>query len=93
MSILFFSSPSLSEDTVRQAIDAIGLPTLGIEVKDNAYRYELPEEFNLSKATIDERLDALASQFNFDYALLDPEMTVDRFRLLAMDMDSTLITI
>lgn len=93
MSTLFFSSPQLNDRMVREAIDAIGLPTLGLQVKDRSYRLDLPEEFALSKKTLDERLTPLASQLGFDYAVLDPELTSDRFKLLAMDMDSTLITI
>lgn len=93
MSTLFFSSPTLNDQIVREAMETIGLPTLGVQVKDCTYRCELPEEFPLAKKTLDDRLTPLANSAGFDFALLEPEMTSDRFKLLAMDMDSTLITI
>lgn len=93
MSKLFFSSPTLTTPQVHLALQTLNLPTLGVQVRDHAFAYELPEAFALSTSSLHERLSPIAQTERFDFAVLKPELTKSDFKLLAMDMDSTLITI
>ncbi|MDX1668273.1 MAG: phosphoserine phosphatase SerB [Limnobacter sp.] len=93
MTTLCLSAKPLETETVRKALDYLSLPTLGVEVRDDVFYFDLPPELGLSKTIIDQRLTPLATTEQFDFALLEPEFTAEQFKLLAMDMDSTLITI
>lgn len=93
MSQLFLSSPSLNAQTVRQVLEAMNLPTVGLETEGTTHIHELPETLGLSKVSIENTLGPLASAMSFDFAVIEPEVNASEFKLLAMDMDSTLITI
>jgi len=93
MSQLFFSSPLLTVANVHTALQALELPTHGIEVQQQQARVHIPESHELSKAAITAVLRPLANTHRFDFAILKNEFQANEFKLLAMDMDSTLITI
>ncbi len=93
MSRLFFSSQTLSTAQVHTALDALSLPTLGVEVLNHQACIEIPEAYTLPKAAITDTLRPLARTHQFDFAILEAEFQANEFKLLAMDMDSTLITI
>lgn len=93
MSRLFFSSQSLTTAQVHTALDALSLPTLGVEVIDQQVCIEIPEAYTLPKAAISETLRPLSRTHRFDFAILEAEFQASEYKLLAMDMDSTLITI
>ena len=93
MTQLFFSSPTLTSANVHAALQALGLPTLGIDVQQQQARVQIPEGFVLSKAAITDMLRPLAKSHQFDFAILEKTFQAQEFKLLAMDMDSTLITI
>ncbi|BET26347.1 phosphoserine phosphatase [Limnobacter thiooxidans] len=93
MSQLFFSSPTLTSVNVHVALQALGLPTLGVDVQQQQARVQIPEGFVLSTASITDTLRPLSKNHQFDFAILENSFQVQAFKLLAMDMDSTLITI
>lgn len=93
MSRLVLTSPRLEKHSVLEALEALQLPTLGVEVKHNRYVCELPEAVTLTATLLQEVLKPVAMTHEFDYALLESQVNADQFKLLAMDMDSTLITI
>jgi phosphoserine phosphatase len=93
MSRLFFSSQTLSTTQVHTALDALNLPTLGIEVLNQQVCIEIPEAYTLPKTAITDTLRPLGRVHQFDFAILEAEFQANEFKLLAMDMDSTLITI
>lgn len=93
MSRLFFSSQTLSTAQVHTALDALNLPTLGVETLNQQACIEIPEAYTLPKAAITDTLRPLSRAHQFDFAILEAEFQANEFKLLAMDMDSTLITI
>ena len=93
MSRLFFSSQTLSTAKVHTALDALNLPTLGVETLNQQACIEIPEAYTLPKAAITDTLRPLSRAHQFDFAILEAEFQANEFKLLAMDMDSTLITI
>lgn len=93
MSQLFFSSPTLTNGNVHTALLALGLPSLGIEVQHQQASVQIPEGFGLSKTAITDTLRPLSKTLQFDFAILEKTFQAQEFKLLAMDMDSTLITI
>ena len=93
MSRLFFSSQTLSTAQVHTALDALNLPTLGVETLNQQACIEIPEAYTLPKAAITDTLRPLSRAHQFDFAILEAELQANEFKLLAMDMDSTLITI
>ncbi|WP_370261165.1 phosphoserine phosphatase SerB [Limnobacter sp.] len=93
MSRLFFSSNTLNTAQVHSALDALSLPTLGIEVENQQVCIEIPEAYTLPKAAIADTLKPLSRAHQFDFAILESEFLASEYKLLAMDMDSTLITI
>jgi len=93
MSRLFFSSQTLNTTQVHTALDALNLPTLGVEALNQQACIEIPEAYTLPKAAITDTLRPLARTHQFDFAILEAEFQANEFKLLAMDMDSTLITI
>lgn len=93
MSKLYFSSPTLTNANVHAALHALNLPTLGIDVQQQQASIQIPEGFALSKVAITATLRPLAKSHQFDFAILEKTFQAQQFKLLAMDMDSTLITI
>lgn len=93
MSQLFFSSQSLSTAQLHTALEALNLPTLGTEVIDQQACINIPEAYTLPKAAIIDTLRPLGKAHQFDFAILESELQANEFKLLAMDMDSTLINI
>lgn len=93
MSRLFFSSSTLNTEQVHLALDALNLPTLGIEAANQQVCIDIPEAYTLPKAAITDTLRPLSREHRFDFAILEREFQAHEFKLLAMDMDSTLITI
>ena len=93
MSRLFFSSQTLSTAKIHTALDALNLPTLGVETLNQQACIAIPEAYTLPKAAITDTLRPLSRAHQFDFAILEAEFQANEFKLLAMDMDSTLITI
>lgn len=93
MSRLVLSAPNLDRQGVLEALEALQLPTLGLEVNQGCCVYELPEAATLTASHLQDVLKPIAMTHEFDYALLESQVKADHFKLLAMDMDSTLITI
>ena len=93
MSRLFFSSPTLLTEHVHTALDALNLPNLGVEVTSRQTVIQLPDAMIASKQSMTAILTPLARDNRFDFAILEQEFQANEFKLLAMDMDSTLITI
>ena len=93
MSRLFFSSQTLNTTQVHTALDALNLPTLGVEALNQQACIEIPEAYTLPKTAITDTLRPLGRVHQFDFAILEAEFQANEFKLLAMDMDSTLITI
>ncbi|MFN7506147.1 MAG: phosphoserine phosphatase SerB, partial [Limnobacter sp.] len=93
MSRLFFSSKILNKAQVHTALDALNLPSLGVDVLNQQACIAIPEGYTLTKVAITEALRPLSRVHQFDFAILEAEFQASEFRLLAMDMDSTLITI
>ncbi|HEX4918418.1 MAG TPA: phosphoserine phosphatase SerB [Limnobacter sp.] len=93
MSRLFFSSRALSKAQVHAALVALNLPAIGVEVQNNRAQLDIPESYTLAKSAITELLRPLSRTHQFDFAILESEFQAIEFKLLAMDMDSTLITI
>jgi phosphoserine phosphatase len=93
MSQLFFSSPTLTNANVHVALQALGMPTQGIDVRQQQTSAQIPEGFGLSKTAITDTLRPLSKTLQFDFAILEKTFQAQEFKLLAMDMDSTLITI
>lgn len=93
MSRLFFSSQTLTTAQVHSALAALNLPTLGVEVLNQQAHIEIPEAYTLPKSAITDTLRPLGRTHQFDFAILEAEFHASEYRLLAMDMDSTLITI
>lgn len=93
MSQLFFSSPSLTTTQVHAALQTLKLPTLGVEVVNQQACVSLPEAYTLPKMAIHAALVSLSKVHLFDFAILENIFQANEFKLLAMDMDSTLITI
>ena len=73
MSRLFFSSQTLSTAQVHTALDALSLPTLGVEVLNHQACIEIPEAYTLPKAAITDTLRPLACTHQFDFAILEAE--------------------
>ncbi|HEX4843599.1 MAG TPA: phosphoserine phosphatase SerB [Limnobacter sp.] len=93
MSRLFFSSHALQKAQVHSALEVLNLPTLGVEIHNNQVQLDIPESYTLAKSAITELLRPLSRTHQFDFAILESEFQASEFKLLAMDMDSTLITI
>lgn len=72
MSRLFFSSKTLTTAQVHTALDALSLPTLGVEVQDQQACIEIPEAYTLPKAAITDTMRPLSRVHQFDFAILNP---------------------
>jgi phosphoserine phosphatase len=93
MNKLFFSSPSLTTHQVQKALESIQFPEMHIAVSQQQVCVEIPKNHPLSIAVITETLRPIGKKYHFDFAVLDDSFQAKSFKLLAMDMDSTLITI
>lgn len=93
MSKIFFSSNTLTTEQVHSALDALNLSSIGIEANDGQSIVEIPENHALSKTSVINTLRPLSKGHQFDFAILEAEFRAHEFKLLVMDMDSTLITI
>ncbi|WP_370569142.1 phosphoserine phosphatase SerB [Limnobacter humi] len=91
MNTLHMSAPALTEQQIQQVLKSLQLPTCNSASQTGAgwSRHALPDNFTIGRND----LLALAKQHQCDLAVLGPQHTADQFKLLAMDMDSTLITI
>ena len=90
---LHFSSPSLNAQQVAQSLAMLGLPTLPFNIQNGHARIALPPTPELNTEALRPKLLGVARQLGCDIALLDSSRNVQHFKVLAMDMDSTLITI
>jgi phosphoserine phosphatase len=82
---------------VGTTLQALDLPNAMAIIRPNAngreVRINLPENFVKTRSQINEILRPIAKAHAFDFAVLDDQITPSAIKLLAMDMDSTLITI
>jgi len=93
MSKIFFSSDTLTTKQVHSALDALHLSSIGTEANNGQCVAEIPENHALSKNSVIQTLRPLSKAHQFDFAILEAEFRAHEFKLLVMDMDSTLITI
>lgn len=97
MRTLYFFAPALNAQQVGPALQALNLQNAMAIIRANAHgrevRINLPESTTLSRAQINELLRPIAKANAFDFAVLDQHIQISEVKLLAMDMDSTLITI
>lgn len=97
MRTLYFFAPALNAQQVGPALQALNLQNAMAIIRANAHgrevRINLPEGVTLSRAQINELLRPIAKANAFDFAVLDQHIQRSEVKLLAMDMDSTLITI
>lgn len=97
MRTLYFFAPDLKAPQIAGGLQALGLQNAMAIIRPNAHgkevRINLPETYTLSRADINQTLRPLAKAQAFDFAALDDKIQPDQIKLLAMDMDSTLITI
>ena len=77
-----------------QAIQCgVSLHSIGGQVSNGAYYFERFESSAHIETAQREQLRALAANFNADLCFLKPDLLPQDIRVLAMDMDSTLINI
>ncbi|MDH4394958.1 MAG: phosphoserine phosphatase SerB [Limnobacter sp.] len=97
MRTLYFFAPALNAQQVGTALQALDLPNAMAIIRPNAHgrevRIHVPENFDKTRSQINETLRPMAKAHAFDFAVLDDQITPSAIKLLAMDMDSTLITI
>lgn len=97
MRTLYFFASTLKAPQVANALKTLGLQDSMAIIRPNAHgkelRISLPEAFKSSRAEINQILRPIAKSEGFDFAVLDDQIQPGNIKLLAMDMDSTLITI
>jgi len=86
---LILQGPGAEQAHIQQLVTHIGLPQPQL-VAPNAWRCNLPEALTAEALN---QLNKLSRSLQLDYALLDADLQPQDFKLLVMDMDSTLITI
>lgn len=86
---LILQGPSANLSSIQQLTTQLGLPQAK-QVAPHAWRCDLPEA--LSTDSLDQ-LKTLSQSLQLDYAMLPADIQFQDFKLLVMDMDSTLITI
>ena len=86
---LILQGPGAEQAHIQQLVTHIGLPQPQL-VSPNAWRCNLPEALTAEALN---QLNKLSQSLQVDYALLDADLQLQDFKLLVMDMDSTLITI
>lgn len=93
MSQLLLTAPQFHPDTLQSAYSALGLVNPVAQQSPGVVRITLPQGQVFSRQSVDSALRPVANNLKFDYALLGSPWHASDFKLLAMDMDSTLITI
>jgi phosphoserine phosphatase len=93
MTKLFLSSPSLGTAQVQSALNALELNLDSSGIQHGQWIASLPSPAGADKKLLTEKLRPVAKANQFDFAFLEPGFQAHHFKLLAMDMDSTLITI
>lgn len=93
MNHLYFSATALQAQHVQTALQQLGLTTAPFHIQNNTAKVALPVETPNDEAIFRQQLRLAAQHAQCDIALLTPRHTASAFKLLAMDMDSTLITI
>ena len=86
---LILQGPGAQQAHIQPLVTHIGLPQPQL-VALNAWRCNLPEALTAEALN---QLNKLSRSLQLDYALLDADLQPQDFKLLVMDMDSTLITI
>jgi phosphoserine phosphatase len=86
---LILQGPSANPSSIHQLMTHLGLPRAK-QIAPHAWRCDLPEA--LSTDSLDQ-LKTLSQPLQLDYAMLPADIQLQDFKLLVMDMDSTLITI
>jgi phosphoserine phosphatase len=86
---LILQGPGAQQAHIQPLVTHIGLPQPQL-VAPNAWRCNLPEALTAEALN---QLNKLSQSLQLDYALLDADLQLQDFKLLVMDMDSTLITI
>ena len=86
---LILQGPSANLSSIQQLTTQLWLPQAK-QVAPYAWRCDLPEA--LSTDSLDQ-LKTLSQSLQLDYAMLPADIQLQDFKLLVMDMDSTLITI
>ncbi|MFM7484770.1 MAG: phosphoserine phosphatase SerB [Burkholderiaceae bacterium] len=86
---LILQGPGAQQAHIQQLVTHIGLPQPQL-VAPSAWRCNLPEALTAEALN---QLNKLSQSLQLDYALLDAGLQLQDFKLLVMDMDSTLITI
>ncbi|MFM8463329.1 MAG: phosphoserine phosphatase SerB [Burkholderiaceae bacterium] len=89
MNKLILQGPGAQQAHIQPLVTHIGLPQPQL-VAPNAWRCNLPEALTAEALN---QLNKLSQSLQLDYALLDADLQLQDFKLLVMDMDSTLITI
>jgi phosphoserine phosphatase len=92
---LVLSGPSINLHNVKHIFDAAGLSNIKPhQVKPKVWVGQLPSNTTAKQSeAIKINLKTLQPTLAFDFAVLPEHFKVAQFKLLAMDMDSTLITI
>lgn len=93
MNHLFFSAPNLQVAQVNTVLNAVGWEALAFQIHGSTTKVVIPEQHTESVENLRQSLHNAARKALCDVALLTPAMNAQHFKLLAMDMDSTLITI
>ncbi|MFM7659074.1 MAG: phosphoserine phosphatase SerB [Burkholderiaceae bacterium] len=86
---LILQGPGAQQAHIQPLVTHIGLPQPQL-VAPHAWRCNLPEALTAEALN---QLNKLSQSLQIDYALLDADLQLQDFKLLVMDMDSTLITI
>ena len=93
MNTLFFSAPQLQSAQVQAVLQHLGLNHAHVHLQHNTAHITLPQGIPHDEASFRQQLRQASQHAQCDVALLPPNFQAQQFKLLAMDMDSTLITI
>lgn len=95
MKSIYFYAPKLQATQIQPALDALGWGrSVPLANASGQLNMPLPAQAEaLSRKQINDLLRPIAKQNGFDFAVLEESMPAENIKLLAMDMDSTLITI
>lgn len=96
MTTLFLSSTDLHTDQVDAVLKLLSLPINCLDprgIHNNQLLIRLPSDKPIDLPSLNHGLRNLAKEKLFDFAILEEAFQAAYFKLLAMDMDSTLITI
>jgi phosphoserine phosphatase len=86
---LILQGPDANEHTVALIAAQVGAENL-TKITSTAWRTDLPSALSEQPATL---IQKLSQEAKIDFALLPADLQLHDFKLLVMDMDSTLITI